>query len=96
MERGFVRPAPGDGVELVLAHPIGVVEVAHGSVSGSTIEVATTPGSVGRSHTGLEVTELVRHYTVSGDDLGYGVDMATGSTSMTVHLSAELRRVPVP
>lgn len=93
MERGFVRPAPGGGVELVLAHPIGVVEVAHGSVAGGTIEVATTPGSVGRSQTGLDVIGLIRRYTVSGDVMGYRIDMATEIKPMAVHLTAELRRV---
>ena len=93
MERGFVRPAPGGAVELVLAHPIGVVEVAHGSVSGGVLEVATAAGSVGRSHTGLAVIGLVRRYRVSGDAMGYRIDMATETTPMAVHLTAELRRV---
>lgn len=92
MERGFLRPGPLPGVELVLAHPIGVVEVAHGMLSGTSFEVATEPGLVGHSETGLEVVGLVRRYGVQGDAMEYRTEMATATSPMALHLTAELRR----
>jgi THAP4-like, heme-binding beta-barrel domain len=93
-ERGFLLPG-GDGiVELVLAHPIGVTEIAHGRIDGTTIELATAEGDVGRTRTGLDVTGLTRRYRVDGDVLAYRLDMATERTPMTLHLEAELRRTP--
>ena len=50
-ERGFIRPGtePGE-VELCLAHPIGLTEIAHGAVAGSTLELTTgDAGAVGRT-----------------------------------------------
>lgn len=96
-ERGFWRPgSSADRVELTLAHPLGLTEVAEGTVMTSgpvtTIEVAT--GSIGRTTTGMDVVGLVRRYRVEGDVLRYEIDMATGSTAMTRHLAAELHREP--
>ncbi len=94
LERGFVRPAPEPGaLELVLAHPIGVVEVAHGRIDGNELTFSTDPGHVARTATGLEVTGLRRRYVIDGDSLTYTLDMATTATPMTEHLRAELRRV---
>ena len=39
-ERGFLRPAGPGRVELVLAHPLGVAEVAEGTVEGTIVDVA--------------------------------------------------------
>jgi hypothetical protein len=92
LERGFIRPGLDGEVELVLAHPIGVVEVAHGSADGDAITFRTEPGSVGRTRTGLDVVGLARRYRVVGDELTYEVDMATERTDMTIHLRGVLRR----
>ena len=35
-ERGFLRPGGRGDVELCLAHPLGLTEVAHGRVSGGS------------------------------------------------------------
>jgi hypothetical protein len=93
-ERGFLRPggAPGT-VELCLAHPIGVTEVAHGTVDGTSLELEATEADVARSRTGLAVTGLRRRYRVDGDELTYELDLATAATPMTLHLEAALRRV---
>jgi hypothetical protein len=91
-ERGFLRPGGSGEVELVLAHPIGVTEVAHGRLHGTTVELATADGDVGRTRTGLDVTGLIRRYRVERDALAYRLDMATERTPMALHLEAELRR----
>jgi len=94
-ERGFLRPGSDHGdVELCLAHPIGLTEIAHGGVDGPTLELSTDrDGVVGRTRTGLEVTALTRTYRVDGDRLTYELFMATDRTPNTLHLRGELRRM---
>jgi hypothetical protein len=94
LERGFLRPGAEGEVELALAHPLGLTEIAHGTLHGTGLELSTAQGGVGRAHTGLAVTGIVRRYRVDGDVLRYEVDMATEDTPMTRHLVAELRKVP--
>jgi nitrobindin-like protein len=92
-ERGFLRPGATAGeVELVLAHPIGVTEVAHGRVDGGDIHLRGEELGIGRAATGMDVRGLERRYQVEGDALRYQIDMATGTTPMTLHLTADLRR----
>ena len=54
-ESGFLRPA-GAVVELVLAHPIGITEVAVGTVDDGVLELTST--AVGLTPTASQVTEL--------------------------------------
>jgi hypothetical protein len=92
-ERGFLRPgaAPGD-VELVLAHPIGVTEVAHGRLDGNELRLRGEEIGITRAATGSDVRGLERRYAVDGDTLTYELDMATGTTPLTLHLTGTLRR----
>jgi hypothetical protein len=94
LERGFIRPGLAGEVELTLAHPLGLTEVAHGSVDGTVVALTAERGDVGRTHTGSDVTGLRRRYEVAGDTLTYELDMATERTPMTRHLAAALRRQP--
>jgi hypothetical protein len=93
-ERGFIRPgaAPGE-VELCLAHPLGLTEIAHGTIGESSLEVSTGDvGGVGRTRTGSAVTGLTRRYRVEGDILTYELSMAANGTPMSLHLRGTLRR----
>jgi len=94
-ETGFWRPKPGSRVEIVLAHPSGVVEVEEGgmeTVAGTThIEVATT--SVALTTTAKPVNALTRSFTIDGDRLTYSVGMAAVGRPLQHHLGAELHRV---
>lgn len=90
-ERGFVRPAAPGRVELVLAHPLGLTEVAEGTLQGTVMTTAST--AMGRTTTGDPVTELVRRWRVDGDRLSVELDMATEMTPLARHLTGELRRV---
>src|SRR6266498_3942880 len=89
-ERGFVRPAGAGRVELVLAHPLGIVEVAEGSVSANTIDVAST--TVAITGTGSPVTDLRRRFELEGNLLRYELEMAMRDVPLTRHLNGELRR----
>jgi THAP4-like, heme-binding beta-barrel domain len=93
-ERGFIRPGADAGeVELCLAHPIGLTEIAHGTIDGTTIGSSTDPGgTIGRTRSGSAVTGLTRSYTVEGDLLNYELFMATDATPMALHLRGTLRR----
>jgi len=90
-ERGFLRPGVAGRIEFTLAHPIGLTEIAEGTLDGTSFELVST--GVGRTTTGLTTTSVIRNYRVDGDVMRYRTDMATDGTAMTLHLEAELRRV---
>jgi hypothetical protein len=93
-ERGFLRPGDAAGsLELCLAHPLGLTEVAHGTLTDTAIDLRATGTDIGRTTTGMDVTGLARRYRVEGDTLTYELDMATSETPTTRHLDATLRRV---
>ena len=89
-ETGFWRPGGPGRVEVVMAHPNGMVDVEEGTVEGTTIELATT--SVGRTSTAKEYTSLSRSLTVDGDVLTYRLSMAVVGRPLAVHLEAVLRK----
>ena len=92
-ERGFVRPGAGEGsVELCLAHPLGLTEIALGSVQDGSLTLEAAPTQIGRTPTGVDVVRVLRRYRVTGRVLTYELDMATDRTPLTWHLAATLER----
>ncbi len=91
-EAGWWRPGkqPRD-VELLLAHPTGIVEVYVGEVVFSKIELRTDV--VARTETAKSVTALHRLYGLVEGDLAYAVDLAAVDQPLQPHLSARLARV---
>jgi hypothetical protein len=90
-EAGYWRAKPGGVVELVLAHPTGIVEVEEGRQAGGRIELAST--TMAGTATAKEVTALRRRFDLDGDRLSYTVAMAAVGQPLQHHLAAELRRV---
>jgi hypothetical protein len=88
-ESGFWRAA-GHGVELVLAHPSGIVEVAEGTLAGTELHLRST--LVGRTTTAKEVMAIERDVTVDGDVLRYELRMAAVGEPLLFHLAATLHR----
>lgn len=89
-ERGTLRPL-GDGrVDLALAHPIGVAEVAEGTVEGTTVTLRST--AVVRTASGSPVTEIQRRYRLVGEDLTYELEMAMEGIARSFHVRATLPR----
>ncbi len=93
-ERGFWT-ADGSSVSVVLAHPIGVTEVAEGTIDGSDIQLTAT--RIERTSNGLEVTGYRRRYTFDGNGLIYEQFLATVPGQDPVrHVWATLKRTGAP
>jgi hypothetical protein len=96
-ESGYWRPRPDNQIEVMLAHPTGIVEIYLGEISGTRIEMATDV--VARTATAKEVTAGHRLYGLTGADgptprdLAYAYDMAAMGQGLQPHLSAQLKRV---
>ncbi|GAB3229887.1 FABP family protein [Glycomyces halotolerans] len=78
-------------VELLLAHPTGVLDLYYGHVDGARIELATD--AVVRSPKAKEVTAAKRLYGIVEGALMYAVEMAAEGHPLSPHLSARLERV---
>ena len=93
-ESGYWRPRPDSQIEVMLAHPTGIVEIYLGEVTGTRIEMATDV--VARTATSKEVTAGHRLYGLAGStgqDLAYAYDMAAMGQPLQPPLSAQLKRV---
>ena len=89
-ETGYWRvPEPGT-VELVLAHPTGIVEVEEGTLDGTSLALASS--SVAHTASAKHVDRLERDVVVRGDVLTYRLRMAAVGLPLQDHLEAELRR----
>lgn len=89
-ERGTLRPVADGALELTLAHPIGVAEVAEGTLEGTTLAFRST--AIVRTATGSPVTEIERRYQLDDGSLAYELDMATEDVARTFHVRATLRK----
>lgn len=90
-ETGYWRLVDGRSVEVVLAHPTGLLEMLVGSIEGSTIDLRSQ--TVAGTPTAKDVTEVTRIFEIDGDRMRYRVAMAAVGQPLTHHLEAELSRV---
>jgi hypothetical protein len=92
-ETGWWRPgAAPDELEVLLAHPTGVIEVYLGRATG-TARWELTTDVVARTATAKEVTANHRLYGIVDGALLYAMDMAAVGQELQPHLSARLERV---
>lgn len=91
VETGFWRPQGDDGVELVLAHPTGVVEMYYGETAPAKVELRTD--SVVRSPQAPEYAAAQRLYGYVNGNMMWVMDMASDGHEMQSYMSAELKRV---
>lgn len=96
-ETGYLRAVVGSdgqgsgtGVELVLAHPTGIVEIEEGDLRDGRLQLIST--AIGLSSTAKRVHTLRREFRIEGDVLVYDLWMAHAGTPETHHLHAELSR----
>jgi THAP4-like, heme-binding beta-barrel domain len=94
-EAGYWRPAGEGRVELVMAHPTGVVEIEEGTIEaladGVRLHLSST--AVACSGTAKSVQTLQRDVEVVGDILRYDLAMGAVGQPHQHHLNATLRRV---
>ena len=88
-ETGYWRPQPDGKVEVMLAHPTGIVEIYLGEISGTTVEMVTDV--VARTATAKDVSAGRRLYGMPGGDLAWAYDMAAMGQPLQAHLSALLK-----
>jgi hypothetical protein len=95
-ETGYLRGFGDSRVELVLAHPTGVAEVAEGDVevTADGLRLVLGATSVVRTATAKPVQTLERRIEVAGDLLRYDLYMGAVGQEHQHHLSAELHRQP--
>lgn len=90
-EMGYWRPQAEGRLEIVMAHPTGIVEVEEGTVAGTRIDVAST--GIALSWSAKQVSRLERSLEVRENRLHYDLRMAAVGVPLTHHLSADLERV---
>ena len=96
-EHGYWRPQPPEReggprrLELLLAHPTGIVEVWQGELDGAKIELHTD--AVARTATAKEYSAGHRLYGLVRGDLYWTFDMAAMGKGIQNHLAAQLKRV---
>jgi hypothetical protein len=93
-ETGYWRCSSPTRVEIVVAHPTGVVEVSEGPLTATSVVLSSE--TVAGTGTAKKVTAVVRRIDVEGDRLGYELDMAAVGVALTPHLRATLHRVSAP
>ena len=93
-ETGYIRMPRAGRIELVIAHPTGITEVAEGAIEidGARITFTVATTTIGRTASAKEVTALRRTFRVDGDTLDYDVDMAAVGLPLQHHLAAHLTR----
>jgi len=95
-EAGYWRFPGPDRVELVIAHPTGLLESLSGTVEmtdqGAIIEL-TCP-DVLTTASAVDVERTVRRFRFESDTVSYDVAMAAVGQPLTHHLTANLQRVP--
>jgi hypothetical protein len=90
-EHGYWRPQPDGQVELVLAHPTGIVEIWLGEVDNGKIELRTD--AVARTASAKEYSAGHRLYGLVKGELYWAFDMMAMGKGMHNHLAAQLKRV---
>lgn len=89
-ETGYLRvPGPGR-IELVVAHPTGIVEVDEGDFDGTRLRLRSVV--VAGTASAKDVAIVERDFELGSDVLRYDLRMAAVGLPLTHHLTAALHR----
>lgn len=92
-EEGFWRVLDNGEIELLLAHPTGIVEMYVGRRDAQRPSVELATDGVLRSPAAKEYNSAMRLYGLVDSQLMWVMDMAAVGEPMTSHVSAQLKRV---
>lgn len=92
-ETGYWRVLDSGDIELLLAHPTGILELYVGEKDADRPIVNLATDGVMRSAAAKEYNAGRRMYGYVEGQLMYAVDMAAVGQSMQAHFSAQLKRV---
>lgn len=90
-ESGFWRVQPERQIEVMLAHPTGIIEIYVGEVVFHKIELITDV--VARTVTSKDYSAGKRLYGLVNGNLMYAYEMAAVGRPLQDHASAELKKV---
>ncbi|WP_061295150.1 FABP family protein [Herbidospora cretacea] len=90
-ESGFWRVQPERQIEVMLAHPTGIIEIYVGEVVFHKIELITDV--VARTVTSKDYSAGKRLYGLVNGNLMYAYEMAAVGHPLQDHASAELKKV---
>lgn len=92
-EMGYLRALADGGLELILAHPTGVTEIAPGTVTGQSVRFVSS--EVGVAPAAKHVAALERDLDVDADGttMTSVLRMAAVGQPLTHHLQSTLQRV---
>lgn len=93
-ESGYWRVLRSGEIELLLAHPTGIVELYAGERDPDRPAVHLRTDGVMRSPEAKEYNAATRMYGYVDSQLMWVMDMAATGHPMTSHLSATLRKAP--
>ncbi|HEY8548289.1 MAG TPA: FABP family protein [Acidimicrobiales bacterium] len=93
-EAGYLRGVGGGRVELVMAHPTGLAEIADGeaTATGDGLALHVRSTTVARTATAKDVRTVERTFTLVGDELRYDLAMGAVGQDHQHHLRATLHR----
>ena len=101
VETGYLRPAPDNGVEMLLAHPTGYVEIWTGDITitglvdakitGARMELRTA--GLLRTETAKDYSGGTRMYGLVNEQLAWVLDMKSMGQPIASHVSALLSKV---
>ena len=91
-ETGFLRPQPGGGLEVVLTHNTGFVEIWYGELHPEQPRFEIVTDAVARTATAKEYVGGKRLYGYVNGDLMYAYDMAAMGHELQPHTHAQLVR----
>ncbi|MFH5211840.1 peroxynitrite isomerase [Antrihabitans sp. NCIMB 15449] len=93
-ETGYVRVPAAGRIELVLAHPTGVTEIAEGTiaVADDALDIELSATTIGLTSSAKSVTALGRSFHIAADELTYTLRLGAVGLPLQHHLAATLRR----